>query len=743
MDYLSRKTSSLVERARAFVQHVVSFIRRLGPIELALILVGLFFTGTFFIKVGLDEVGLPRPFDLTNWIPATLLFISLILVLFCALAFFFGGSPEPPIAVPPAPIPLKPETKWTLFRDRGLFVFLIGAGGLTAMAVYEHNTAFRVIGPLYVGWYIIAHVLSAFSLRWFPLPPAISSISAPIRQRLDDRLWKIIDAHQTAIPSVELWALILKTSDDIYNSVQFPVVPQGPEGDALRPVWGDAPERMFQAIAESMAAYLRALPVSESAPFHAPLAERINLSSAFYGMTAPFRALPFPVPLNNVVHQNAVRMTGVLGFKGPGLAYPQDHPGPAVQAMIDFAGGTPFFNLLNIQVPFSPYTDEDRFSHQWVMADQGMGKTVLISSQIQADLDRVAKGECSVFVMDPKNKELGRFLPRLKRFAPGGDLHGKLIYLEPDEQYPLALNIFDFQQSDYREAEQMTLTFMAGFADMSEQMKNILKNSLQALQKIPNATIFTFQELLFADRTSNGFDRLAGKYPELRQLDKTTVKFLTSSMHDGNYSPSLGALKARLDGFTADPLFKKMFSRPRSLVNLADQLAEGKVVIVNADRTRLQDATEPFGRYFISRLLQTSYTRRAGRTKPLPVFAYIDECHDFVAHDVSITQLLAQARDQNVSLCLAHQAPYQVADIRGALETCAIKCRAVRKTVWDYAVRETHHVITPPPTDFSKMDAMTPEEWGVIQKDMRERFSRPPKPEAPRTGGFDASKDVE
>ena len=69
----------------------------------------------------------------------------------------------------------------------------------------------------------------------------------------------------------------------------------------------------------------------------------------------------------------------------------------------------------------------------WVVGLPGSGKTQLFQYLIARDLDMVARGEASLVVLDPTGDEaeptptLIRNLTRLKRFAPGGDLHGKLI----------------------------------------------------------------------------------------------------------------------------------------------------------------------------------------------------------------------------------------------------------------------------------------------------------------------------
>ena len=378
-----------------------------------------------------------------------------------------------------------------------------------------------------------------------------------------------------------------------------------------------------------------------------------------------------------------------------------------------------------------------RFSHQWVMAPPRLGKTTLLSHQINYDLDMVVRGEGSIFVMDSQNSQLTKFLPKLKRFAPGGDLEGKLVYLEPDERYPLALNIFDFQSADYREAEQLTLAFMAPFVETSEYMKNIIKYALRAMIKIPDATIHTFKELLDYRKVKGGiipgFTGLAERYPVLLRLDADTVQFLSKRVFEGGYVASISALKARLDSFTADPLFNAMFSHPRSRLNLADELAQGKVVIVNANDQKLQEAKEPFGRYFLSRLLQTSRARLGEETTKLPVLAYIDEAQDYIAHDASIKNLLFQARKQNVGMCIAHHDTSQIdADVAAALGIAAIKCAPIKQGLFNFEIAETSgtkvYPLSVPLVEFNKMPLMNEREWENIQYEMRKTYAIPANP---------------
>src|SRR5258708_3755237 len=83
----------------------------------------------------------------------------------------------------------------------------------------------------------------------------------------------------------------------------------------------------------------------------------------------------------------------------------------------------------------------------WGVANPGHGKTQAIQAQIAELLPRVAKGECSIMVMDSQGLAADRMIAKIKNlkvFAPGQPLHGRLIHLDPRQlTHPVALNFFD------------------------------------------------------------------------------------------------------------------------------------------------------------------------------------------------------------------------------------------------------------------------------------------------------------
>ena len=119
---------------------------------------------------------------------------------------------------------------------------------------------------------------------------------------------------------------------------------------------------------------------------------------------------------------------------------------PAADAPPELFPVTPLTPLFSVGIPYGLLPDEERFQHSWIVAPTGTGKTTLLENLIMCDLERVAKNEASIFIMDSQNELIPR-LTALKEFHEG-PLKGKLIVLEPSAEFPLALNLFDNQLDD-------------------------------------------------------------------------------------------------------------------------------------------------------------------------------------------------------------------------------------------------------------------------------------------------------
>lgn len=388
--------------------------------------------------------------------------------------------------------------------------------------------------------------------------------------------------------------------------------------------------------------------------------------------------------------------------------------------------------------PFG-FTDETRFRHGYLVGHQGSGKTTFLSGMIHADLDRVARNECSVMVMDSQNEML-KDLPRLKRFAEGGDLEGKLIYLEASVEHPPALNIFDVRRKNLstedhqlvvRGASDLVEFFISSGlnAETSSNMKIVLAYLVPAVMEIPDATITTLRELLEPE----GYAQYQQHFTTLDTEVQTWLR--TRLTNPGPLKMTFDAIKTKIDGFSADPLFRAVFRHPRSKLDLFTELQSAKVVIVNTMGARFKNATEPFGRFFIAKLFQATEERMfLAKGTRLPTFFYIDEASDYISQEHRIVDIINKARKQNVGLFVSQQSETDVMSdtVKAALRRCAIQVKTTHPGTAELTVDGKPTLIAVKDTNFAHLPHMDDSEWQAMQAEMRSRYcaSSPPPPPA-------------
>ncbi len=321
------------------------------------------------------------------------------------------------------------------------------------------------------------------------------------------------------------------------------------------------------------------------------------------------------------------------------------------------------------------FSDEDRFRHQFIVGNTGSGKTTYLSAQINEDLQRLARGECSLFIMDSKN-ELIPNIAKLNYFSEGAPLAGKLTYIELNPEYPIALNIFESSISpslkESRQAQQSALQLIEFFLSSILQMdatghqETLLRYAIPAVLAVPGATLQTLKELL----DEGGFEKFEPDFRHLRQAE-----WLKANLHSkSSFNITRHALRGRIESMLADDTFHDLFCKPRSTLHLSAELNEPRVVLVNTLKGELPVTAGPFGCFFIAKLLQLTEQRTLQRGPKLPVFVYIDEASDYLANNAAVIELVNKARAQNISFTFAIQGVEDVSpEVLAALRRCNIQ----------------------------------------------------------------------
>ena len=322
---------------------------------------------------------------------------------------------------------------------------------------------------------------------------------------------------------------------------------------------------------------------------------------------------------------------------------------------------TAFAPLFAASVPIT-LPARTRFEHHHIVAGTGHGKTQMLQNLILHDLEQVAKGQASIVVIDSQ-ADLIKNIAGLDMFAEGQSLHDRLCVIDPsDIEWPVALNLFDVGQlrmEGYSQLERERLTngilelydFVLGSlldAGMTQKQAVIFRYITRLLLRIPNATIHTLRELLEDD----GYT----KYEDfIEQLEGSAKAFFTDEFQGKEFQSTKKQVLRRLYGILENQTFERMFSHPKSKLDLFSEMNAGKVILINTAKDLLKEnGTQILGRFFIAMIAQAAQERAVlASDKRLPTIVYVDEAQDYFDRNIGI--ILSQTRKYNVGLVLAHQ----------------------------------------------------------------------------------------
>lgn len=322
---------------------------------------------------------------------------------------------------------------------------------------------------------------------------------------------------------------------------------------------------------------------------------------------------------------------------------------------------TPLIDFLNQSTTFAIPTDT-RFEHTHMVAGTGHGKSQTLQYLIAQDLPAVAAGKRSVVVIDSQG-DLIKTISRLKDFAPGERLHDRLVLIDPtDVEFPVSLNLFDVGKErleGYEALERERLTnsilelydFVLGSlldAAMTQKQNVIFRYVTRLMLHIEGATIQTLRQLM-----EEGSEEVFAA--DIAKLSGTARHFFETEFGDREFKSTRKQVLRRLWGILENQTFERMFSHPKSKLDLFSEMNAGKVILINTAKDLLKEqGTQIFGRFFIAMIAQAAQERATLPARErLPTFVYVDEAADYFDRNIGI--ILSQARKYNVGMVLAHQ----------------------------------------------------------------------------------------
>lgn len=445
----------------------------------------------------------------------------------------------------------------------------------------------------------------------------------------------------------------------------------------------------------------------------------------------------------------------------PKLTHPFEHKGSNREIVGGYLYNSPMFELFKVEVPFTiPHVT--RFEHQWIISPTGTGKSTTLSAFILKDLDLVAKGEASVIVME-SNRDLIKSIEGLKRFAPGGDLAGRLVVIDvEDVDYPIAINLFDvglkqINQASSRDKEALLNSAVAMLdyvfrallsAELTSRQSTLFNFTIQLLIHVEGATLDTFIDLMQpkAIRKQEYQDALA-------LLDSDARMFFDLKFDSKEFEQTKSQVTDRLFAVKRIRSLSRMFSAKKTKLDLFKEMGEGKVILINLASSLLgKDGVEILGRFFVAMALFSAEKRQLlAKGDRLDTFFYIDEAHAILHRDEKISSILDECRKYRLGMIIAGQRieQYTPPVINALMGSTAIKFASqvsdsnasalarnmgttpdfiLNQQKYSYAVSIRGHTqnaisLAIPLVELGKMPRMTEEEANVVRDDMRRRYA--------------------
>ena len=475
----------------------------------------------------------------------------------------------------------------------------------------------------------------------FAIPDALRNDGVPERSEI----WEVEDQLRRTAKILNNFDEAIGELAGMVEIAVTPLIEQHPS--LVQPATDDASELSFEtALADNIAELPEIVEAMVQLPF-APELEKFDSTTN----------LKTRLEYNLNIASGGSPQTPSKMFKLPTKVSPM----PARQLIKTYLAGTPFAALFDCTVPMK-LPQATRFEHHHIVAGSGHGKTQTLQHLILHDLEAVAAGKASIVVIDSQS-DLINNIAGMSVFAPGGALADRLCLIDPtDVEWPVALNLFDVGMERINQYSQLDrerlingilelYDFVLGSlldASMTQKQSVIFRYITRLLLHIPNATIHTFRELLEDD----GYD----KHKEhIQKLKGSARSFFDTEFRSKEFTGTKKQVLRRLYGILENQTFERMFSHPKSKLDLFTEMNAGKVILINTAKDLLKEnGTEILGRFFIAMIAQAAQERAVlDKDERLPTFVYVDEANDYFDRNIGI--ILSQARKYNIGMVLAHQ----------------------------------------------------------------------------------------
>ncbi len=308
-------------------------------------------------------------------------------------------------------------------------------------------------------------------------------------------------------------------------------------------------------------------------------------------------------------------------------------------------------------------SENDRRRHVYAVGQTGTGKSTFLENMALQDM---LAGNGFAFI-DPHGDAAERLLSMVPK-----ERTEDVIYFSPaDMDYPLGLNLFEFQTSDQRDfLIQEAISMLYKLYDPQHQgiigprYEHWFRNAALTVMSNPEGGTFIDIPKVFTDKQ---YERKLRSYV----TDPPVLDFWNKEMaqtSDYHKSEVLGWFVSKFGAFLNNEMMRNIIGQTKSAFNLREVMDSGKILLVNLSKGRTGELNSKLlGMIFVMKFQAAAMSRASLSQEERPDFSlYVDEFQNFSTE--SFADILSEARKYGLNLIVANQFTTQLSDeIRDAV----------------------------------------------------------------------------
>ncbi|HOR23153.1 MAG TPA: ATP-binding protein [Candidatus Saccharibacteria bacterium] len=309
-------------------------------------------------------------------------------------------------------------------------------------------------------------------------------------------------------------------------------------------------------------------------------------------------------------------------------------------------------------------SENDRRRHIYVVGQTGTGKSKFLENLAVQDM---LEGRGFAFV-DPH----GDSAEVLLGMVPKERTEDIIYFCPADMDYPMGLNIFEYQTEDQKDfLIQEAIAMLYKLYDpmhqgiMGPRYEHLFRNAALAVMADPAGGTFIDIPKLFRDPQ---YVNQKLKYVKDNTVREFWLKEIPQSQRSSEFGDMTNWFNSKFGAFLSNQMMRNIIGQTKSAFDIREIMDSGKILLVNLSKGRTGELnSQLLGMIFVMKFQAAAMSRaNVPEDQRRDFCLYVDEFQNFSTE--SFATILSEARKYRLSLTVANQFVSQLSDeIRDAV----------------------------------------------------------------------------